>query len=150
MKPTLKVITLAVTDLERSLAFYRDGLGLPTRGIVGEEFEHGSVVFFELEGDIVLALYPATHLAIDARIEVTKDRLGAVSLGHVAASRAEVDAVMAQAVRAGAVVTDPARDRFWGGYSGYFHDPDGHLWEIAWHPVWSGQRGSGAASPPAC
>ena len=135
MKPQLKVLTLAVSDLERSLAFYRDGLGLPTQGIVGQQFEHGSVVFFKLnDGGLVLALYPAAYLAKDGNVEVTSSRLGAVSLGHNVASREEVDAVMAQAAQAGAVVTDPARDRFWGGYSGYFHDPDGHLWEVAWNP----------------
>jgi catechol 2,3-dioxygenase-like lactoylglutathione lyase family enzyme len=137
MKPKLKVLTLAVSDLERSLAFYRDGLGLPTEGIIGQEFEHGSVVFFPLDNDLILALYPSAFLAADARIRATATRLGAVSLGHAVRSKEEVDAVMEQARRAGAVVTDPARDRFWGGYSGYFHDPDGHLWEIVWNPHWT-------------
>ena len=137
MKPRLKVLTLAVSDLERSLAFYRDGLGLPTDGIIGQQFEHGAVVFIHLNDDLILALFPADSLSRDARIEATATRLGAVSLGHVVASKDEVDAIMARAERAGAVVTDPAHDRFWGGYSGYFHDPDGHLWEIAWNPQWS-------------
>jgi uncharacterized protein len=137
MKSRIKVLTLAVRDLERSLAFYRDGMGLPTKGIVGQQFEDGAVVFFEMNNDLILALYPATSLAKDANITATQARLGAVSIGHIVQSRAEVDAVMKQAEQAGAMVTDPPHDRFWGGYSGYFHDPDGHLWEIAWNPQWS-------------
>jgi catechol 2,3-dioxygenase-like lactoylglutathione lyase family enzyme len=137
MKPRIKVLTLAVGDLDRSLAFYRDGLGLPTEGIIGQEFADGAVIFFELDGGLVLALFPGESLAKDARIAPTATRLGAVSIGHVVGSKDEVDTVMAQAQRAGAVVTDPARDRFWGGYAGYFHDPDGHLWEIAWNPQWA-------------
>jgi uncharacterized protein len=137
MKPRIKVLTLGVHDLERSLAFYRDGLGLPTNGIIGQEFEDGAVVFFKMNDDLTLALYPTASLAKDAKITATQARLGAVSIGHIVNSREEVDAVMKQAEQAGAVVTDPPHDRFWGGYSGYFHDPDGHLWEIAWNPQWS-------------
>lgn len=136
MKPRIKVLTLSVGDLGKSLAFYRDGLGLPTKGITGEEFEDGAVVFFNLNDDLILALYPAASLSKDAKIAATEARLGAISIGHIVKSKEEVDAVIAQAVRAGAKVTDPAHDRFWGGYSGYFHDPDGHLWEIAWNPAW--------------
>lgn len=134
MKPRIKVITLAVDDLERSLRFYRDGLGLPTKGIVGEQFENGAVVFIEMNAGLVLALWPASSLAKDADITPTPTRLGAVSIGHNVATKEEVDAILTQAERAGAVVTDPPRQRFWGGYSGHFHDPDGHLWEIAWNP----------------
>lgn len=137
MKPRIKVFTLGVGDLERSLAFYRDGLGLPTKGIIGEEFEDGAVVFFDMNDGLILALYPTPSLVKDANIDATPARLGAVSIGHIVASREEVDAVMQQAERAGAVITDPPHDRFWGGYSGYFHDPDGHLWEIAWNPQWT-------------
>jgi uncharacterized protein len=137
MKSRIKVLTLAVRDLERSLAFYRDGMGLPTNGIIGQQFEDGAVVFFNMNEDLILALYPATSLAKDANITATQARLGAVSMGHIVRSREEVDAVMKQAEQAGAMVTDPPHDRFWGGYSGYFHDPDGHLWEIAWNPQWS-------------
>jgi catechol 2,3-dioxygenase-like lactoylglutathione lyase family enzyme len=136
MKPRIKVLTLAVGDLDRSLAFYRDGLGL-SGAVLGQEYEDGLVAFFELEGGLTLALFPRPSLAKDAAIAPTEAPLGAVSIGHVVGSREEVDAIMAQAVRAGAVVTDPARDRFWGGYGGYFHDPDGHLWEIAWNPAWA-------------
>ena len=137
MRARIKVLTLGVDDLERSLAFYRDGMGLPTKGIIGQEFEDGAVVFFNLNGDLILALYPTASLSKDAKIEATRSRLGAVSIGHVVKSKEEVDLVMRQAEQAGAVITDPAHDRFWGGYSGYFHDPDGHLWEIAWNPEWT-------------
>jgi catechol 2,3-dioxygenase-like lactoylglutathione lyase family enzyme len=137
VKARIKVLTLGVSDLERSLSFYRDGMGLPTNGIVGQEFEDGAVVFFNMNDDLMLALYPAASLSKDAKIAATHARLGAVSIGHIVQSKEEVDAVMQQAKRAGAVITDPPHDRFWGGYSGYFHDPDGHLWEIAWHPQWS-------------
>jgi catechol 2,3-dioxygenase-like lactoylglutathione lyase family enzyme len=136
MHPRIKVITLAVSDLERSLAFYRDGLGLPTQGIVGTEFEDGAVVFFNMNDDLMLALYPRTALAKDAGIAAGPPSASAFSIGHVVGSREAVDAIMQQAGRAGARITDPARDRFWGGYSGYFQDPDGHLWEIAWNPAW--------------
>ena len=103
MKPRIKVLTLAVSDLERSLAFYRDGLGLPTQGVIGQEFEDGAVVFFHLNDDLILALYPATSLGKDARITATGTRLGAVSIGHVVGSKEAVDAVMAEALRAGAI-----------------------------------------------
>lgn len=137
MKPRLKVLTLAVNDLEKSLAFYRDGMGLPTKGIIGQEFEDGAVVFFYMGDDLILALYPAPSLAKDAKITATQARLGAVSIGHIVKSKEEVDAVMKQAEDAGATITDRPHVRFWGGYSGYFHDPDGHLWEIAWNPQWT-------------
>ncbi len=137
MQPHFKILTLAVEDLDRSLAFYRDGMGLPTEGIIGQEFEYGSVVFFNLKDGLILALWPAASLAKDAKVEPTRNRLGAISIGHIVASREEVDALVARAERAGATVTDRPRDRFWGGYSGHFHDLDGHLWEITWHPQWS-------------
>ena len=137
MRARIKVLTLGVNDLERSLAFYRDGLGLPTKGIVGQEFEDGAVVLFDLNDDLILALYPTASLAKDANIEATRSRLGAVSIGHIVNSKEEVDLLMRQAEQAGAVITDPAHDRFWGGYSGYFHDPDGHLWEVARNPQWT-------------
>ena len=140
MRPSVRVITLGVDDLERSLTFYRDGLGLPTDGIVGEEFEHGAVVFFDLAGGLILALWPTASLSKDANIEASRSRLGAVSMGHIARSKEEVDEVLEAARRAGATVTNPANDRFWGGYSGYFHDPDGHLWEVAWNPELSPQE----------
>ncbi len=138
MKPRIKVITLGVADLEKSLKFYRDGMGLPTQGIIGSEFEDGAVVFFNMNDDLVLALFPRGALAKDARLRIDAAVSCAAdfSIGHIVNSREEVDAVMRQAERAGARITDPAHDRFWGGYSGYFQDLDGHLWEIAWNPAW--------------
>jgi catechol 2,3-dioxygenase-like lactoylglutathione lyase family enzyme len=137
MKQRIKVLTLGVDDLERSVAFYRDGLGLQTQGITGQQFEHGAVAFFHMNDDLILALWPTTSLAKDANIAATRTRLGAVSIGHCVNSKAEVDAIIKQAQQAGAVITDPPSDRFWGGYSGYFHDINGHLWEIAWNPQFS-------------
>jgi len=136
MKPRIKVITLGISDLERSLAFYRDGLGLPTKGIIGTEFEDGAVVFFNMNDDLILALYPKAALAKDAKVPVSQSSPSEFSIGHMVKSKQEVDAVMKQAEKAGAKITDPAHDRFWGGYSGYFQDLDGHLWEIAWNPEW--------------
>jgi catechol 2,3-dioxygenase-like lactoylglutathione lyase family enzyme len=136
MKPSINVITLGVDDLERSLAFYRDGLGLPTEGIVGTEFEDGAVVFFTVKDDLILALYPRASLAKEAKLSMTPPSPTDLSLGQILPSKEAVDEVMEQAARAGALTTDPARDRFWGGYSGYFQDPDGHVWEIAWNPAW--------------
>jgi uncharacterized protein len=136
MKPRIKVITLGVGDLKKSLAFYRDGLGLPTQGIIGTDFEDGAVVFFNMNDDLILALYPRSALAKDARVSAGPPSPAGFSIGHIVGSRQEVDAVMEQAEQAGAKITDPAHDRFWGGYSGYFQDLDGHLWEIAWNPEW--------------
>ncbi len=134
MKPRITLITLGVDDLERSLRFYRDGLGLPTEGIVGREFEHGAVAFFDLQSGLKLAIWPRNDLAFDARVKTSAPAPTEFSLGHNVASKQEVDAVMEQAGRAGAKVVKPAEDTFWGGYAGYFQDPDGHLWEIAWNP----------------
>ncbi len=136
MKPRIKIITLGVDDLEKSLAFYRDGLGLATQGIFGTEFEDGAVVFFNMNDDLILALYPRPALAKDAKVSVSQASPSDFSIGHIVKSKQQVDAVMKQAESAGARITDPAHDRFWGGYSGYFQDLDGHLWEIAWNPEW--------------
>ena len=137
MKPRITVLTLGVDDLERAVSFYRDGLGLPTAGIVGAEFEHGAVAFFELQAGVRLALWPRASLARDAGLPVRRPPAPDASIGHNVASRAEVDEVMGQAARAGARTVVPAHETFWGGYAGYFQDPDGHLWEIAWNPAWS-------------
>jgi uncharacterized protein len=134
MRARLNVITLGVGDLQKSMAFYRDGLGLPTKGITGTQFEDGAVVFFYLREDFILALFPRTSLEKDSRVSLPAGMPSAFSLGQLVNSREEVDAVMKQAEKAGARVTDPAHKRVWGGYSGYFQDPDGHLWEIVWNP----------------
>lgn len=136
MKPRITLITLGVDDLERSLRFYRDGLDLKTEGIVGTEFEHGAVAFFELQGGLKLALWPRNSIAHDSGVAPGNPNPTEFTLGHNVSSKAEVDAVMAQAGKAGAVIVKPAHDTFWGGYAGYFADPDRHLWEVAWNPHW--------------
>ena len=137
MKPRITVITLGVDDLERALVFYRDGLGLTTPGIVGTEFEHGAVVFVELERGLKLALYARDDLAWDAGIARQTPSSTEFSLGHNMGSKEEVDETMAQATNAGARIVKAAGKTFWGGYAGYFEDPDGHLCEVAWNPSWS-------------
>lgn len=127
-------MTLGVDDLERSLAFYRDGLGFPTEGIVGTEFERGAVAFFDLQPGLMLAIWPRENIAWDANLSKTASSPTECTIGHNVGSKAEVDAVMAQATRAGAKITKPAENTFWGGYAGYFQDPDGHLWEVVWNP----------------
>ncbi|WP_439687871.1 Lactoylglutathione lyase-related enzyme, vicinal oxygen chelate (VOC) family [Cupriavidus oxalaticus] len=134
MKPRITLVTLGVDDLERAVRFYRDGLGLSTPGIVGQQFEHGAVAFFDLQAGLKLALWPRASLAHDAGVTVTPRSSTDFSLAHNVGDKAEVDAVMVQASAAGASVVKPAQDTFWGGYAGYFQDPDGHLWEVAWNP----------------
>ena len=134
MHPHLTVLTLGVDDLERALRFYRDGLGLPTSGIVGQEFEHGAVVFIDLTGGLRLALWPRTSIAHDSGLPLTRSSPIDVTLGHNVSSRKQVDGVMAEAEKAGARIVKRAHDTFWGGYAGYFQDPDGHLWEVVWNP----------------
>lgn len=137
MQARISLVTLGVDNLERAVSFYRDGLGLATEGIVGTTFEHGAVAFFELQGGLRLGLFGRANLLRDAGLP--PDPVAArpaFSLAHNVASRAEVDAVMAQAATAGATIVKPAQDTFWGGYAGCFQDPDGHLWEVAWNPAW--------------
>ena len=134
MRPRITVITVGVDDLERSLRFYRDGLGLPTQGIIGTEFEHGAVAFFDLQAGVKLAIWPRRSISHDSGIPEGPPSPTAFTLGHNVSSREEVDAVMEQARNAGARIVKPAHDTFWGGYAGYFQDPDGHLWEIVWNP----------------
>lgn len=140
MKPRINVITLAVNDLEKSIAFYRDGLGLPTRGVVGAEFKGsdtepaGALGFFELSGGLILALYPRSELAKDSKMPHSPSSSLEFSIGYLTESKDEVDSLLRQAQTAGATVTDPPHDRPWGIYSGYFQDLDGHLWEIIWNP----------------
>ena len=135
MKPRISVLTLGVADLDRSLAFYRDGLGLPTQGIVGREFEHGAVAFFELAGGLKLAIWARADLAHDSGLPPLPASSSSFSIGHNVKNRAEVDDVMEQARVAGADIVKPADDTFYGGYAGYFTDPDGHLWEVVWNPA---------------
>jgi len=136
MKPRITVITIGVHDLEKSLHFYRDGLGFPTEGIIGKEFEYGAVVFIQLQDNLRLALWPRKSIAHDSGLSITPVSSTEMTLGHNVSSKAEVDAVMDQAKSAGAAIVKPAHDTFWGGYSGYFQDPDGHLWEVVWNPEW--------------
>ncbi|HYA47648.1 MAG TPA: VOC family protein [Burkholderiales bacterium] len=136
MKPRISLITIGVDDLERSLRFYRDGLGLKTEGIVGAQYAHGAVAFFDLQSGLKLAIWPRMSIAHDSGLPLGSPSATEFALAHNVSSKAEVDAVMDQAKRAGAVVVKPARDTFWGGYAGYFQDPDRHLWEVAWNPEW--------------
>jgi catechol 2,3-dioxygenase-like lactoylglutathione lyase family enzyme len=140
MQPRIHVITLGVSDLDRSLEFYREGLGLESPGVTGTEFAGddttpaGSVAMFQLDGGLILSLYPRTELAKDANLQLGPAKSGEFSIGHIVASRADVDVLLDQAKAAGATLTGPPHDRPWGIYSGYFRDPDGHLWEIVWNP----------------
>ena len=134
MKPRISVLTLGVDDLERAVRFYRDGLGLHTDGVVGTELEFGAVAFFALQPGLQLALWPRKSIARDSGLEPAAPSPTEVTIGHNVSSKAEVDAVMEQARAAGATIVKPARDTFWGGYAGYFLDPDRHLWEIVWNP----------------
>lgn len=134
MKPRITLITLGVDDLERAVAFYRDGLGLPTKGIVGTEIENGAVAFFVLESGLRLSLWPRKSLAADSGVALQPRSATEFALAHNVDSAAEVDAVMQEAQRAGATIVKPAQRTFYGGYAGGFQDPDGHLWEVAFNP----------------
>jgi catechol 2,3-dioxygenase-like lactoylglutathione lyase family enzyme len=109
-------------------------LGWATEGIVGQEFEFGAVAFFDLQENLKLALWPRKNLARDTGLPVAPRSATEHSLGHNVSSKAEVDEVIAQARAAGAIILKSAQDTFWGGYAGYFQDPDGHLWEVVWNP----------------
>ena len=134
MKPRITVITIGVNDLEESLRFYREGLGLSSEGIIGKEFEHGAVAFIDLQPGLRLALWPRKSIAHDSGLTLSAPSSTEFTLGHNVSSKVEVDTVMKQARSAGAVIVKPAKDTFWGGYAGYFQDPDGHLWEVVWNP----------------
>ncbi len=134
MEPRITLLTLGVDDLERAVAFYRDGLGFSTKGIIGTEFENGAVAFFNLKSGLKLALWLRTSLSADSGLPLQAPSATEVSLGHNVASRQEVDSVMRQAAQAGATIVKPAQATFYGGYAGYFQDPDGHLWEVAFNP----------------
>ncbi|MCA0147224.1 VOC family protein [Rossellomorea vietnamensis] len=136
MKPRITVLTLGVDDLERSLEFYQNGLHLPTEGIIGQEFENGAVAFFDLKNGLKLAIWERKSLAKEANVPLSPRSPSEFTIGHNVSSKAEVDKVMLEAETAGAKITDPAKDTFWGGYSGHFLDLDGHLWEVVWNPEW--------------
>jgi uncharacterized protein len=135
MQPRITVLTLGVTDLERAVAFYRDGLGFRTQGIVGQEIEHGAVAFFDLQHGLKLALWPRSSLAADTGLAVSAPSPTHCTLGHNVDSRQAVDGVMAQAAAAGAAIVKTARATDYGGYAGYFKDPDDHLWEVVFNPA---------------
>lgn len=134
MKPRITVLTIGVDDLEKSMKFYRDGLGLKTEGIIGKEFEYGAVAFFDLQNGIKLALWPRKSIAHDTKIVLTSPSPTEFTIGHNVNSKKEVNYVMKQAKKAGANIIKLAQNTFWGGYAGYFQDPDGHLWEVVWNP----------------
>lgn len=134
MKPSITVLTLGVDDLKRAYAFYREGLGFPSQGILGADDDHGGVAFFDLAAGLKLALWPRTDMARDAGLPLSPPSPTDCTIGHNVRTREEVDAVLAQAVGAGAKLVKPAGDTFWGGYAGYFQDPDDHLWEVVWNP----------------
>ncbi len=128
MEQRLSMVTLGVADLDASRHFY-ETLGWTRAG------EEPSVVFFQLNG-MVLGLYPRDALAEDAKVDPAGSGFGGITLAYNARSKSDVDAVLTEAARAGARILKPAEDVFWGGYSGYFADPDGHPWEVAWNPDW--------------
>ncbi len=134
MKPRITVITIGVDNLERALQFYRNGLGFKTEGIIGKEFEHGAVAFFDLQAGLKLAIWPRKSISHDSGIPLGSPNPTEFTLGHNVSSKSEVDTVMEQARNAGATIVKPAQDTFWGGYAGYFQDPDMHLWEVVWNP----------------
>jgi catechol 2,3-dioxygenase-like lactoylglutathione lyase family enzyme len=139
MQPAIHIITLGVADLERSLAFYRK-LGLRSPGVIGTEFlpdantPGGAAAMFELQGGLILAVYGRDDLAKDANTRFDASGPAPFSIGHLVDSKKAVDAVLAEADAAGATLTEKPHERPWGIYSGYFRDPDGHLWEVIWNP----------------
>ena len=130
MEPRITLITIGVSDLPRAVRFYRDGLGWPTTYEEG-----GPVAFFNTAGSR-LSLYPLEHLAADIAPDVQPTRIGfgGITPAHNVRTRAEVTGVLALAESAGGRIVKPAQDAFWGGHSGYFCDPDGYYWEVAWNP----------------
>jgi catechol 2,3-dioxygenase-like lactoylglutathione lyase family enzyme len=134
MKPRVTIITLGVDDLQSAVAFYRDGLGWQTPGIIGTEFEHGAVAFFDLNPGVKLALWPRDSIAHDSGLTKGPRSSTELTLAHNVNSAEDVDAAMALARSAGATVIKEAGKTFYGGYAGYFTDPDGHVWEVAWNP----------------
>jgi catechol 2,3-dioxygenase-like lactoylglutathione lyase family enzyme len=146
MQPLVTLVTLGVDDLKRSLRFYRDGLGFATEGIVGEQFEHGAVVFIQLQAGLRLALWPRKSIAHDTGLAVGPRSATEFTLAHNVRTKDEVDSVMAQVQAAGATIVKPPHETFWGGYTAYFQDPDGHVWEVAFNPQWVAEQ---SGTPPA-
>jgi len=134
MKSRFTTLTLGVDNLEKSFKFYHEGLGFPSKGIVGKEFEHGEVAFFDLKNGMTLALYSRDNLAWDSKLKKGDPSSTEFSIGYNTKNEAEVDSILSLAKTAGATIAKPAQKTFWGGYGGYFKDPDGHLWEIAYNP----------------
>lgn len=134
MESRFTILTLGVDNLEKSFKFYHEGMGLASKGIIGQEFEHGEVAFFDLKNGMILALYSRDNLSWDSHLKKNKPSPTDFSIGYTTRNEAEVDSIMAQAKKAGATIAKPAQKTFWGGYGGYFQDPDGHLWEIAFNP----------------
>lgn len=127
MEPKITLVTLGVEDIEESIRFYRDGLGFP----IQERENDSDVAFFELEGTW-LSLYPREKLAEDATVSNDETGFSGVTLAHNVATKDAVESTLEEAQAAGGRIVKPAQDVFWGGYSGYFADPDGHLWEVAY------------------
>jgi len=134
MKARVSVLTLGVSDLQKSVSFYRDGLGLPTEGIIGQEFEHGAVAFFDLAGGLKLAVWSQRDIAHDTGLPLQPPSSTSFTIAHNVTTMKEVDEVMDTAERAGAEIVKSPVSTFYGGYAGYFRDPDGHLWDVVWNP----------------
>lgn len=134
MDARFAVLTLGVDNLERAYKFYHDGLGFASNGIVGKEFERGKVAFFEMKNGINLAIYARENLAWDAGVQAGGRSSTEFSIGYNVKEESEVESVLKQAEQAGGKIVKPGQKAFWGGYHGYFADPDGHLWEILWSP----------------
>lgn len=132
MDQRVSLITLGVADIDRSRRFYEDGLGWKVTQMV-----EGQVVFYQLSNGLALGLFGRDDLIKDGLFDDdTGARFAGLTIAYNTRDEAEVDAVMAEAQKAGAVIQKPAEKVFWGGYSGYFRDPDGHAWEVAYNPFW--------------
>jgi catechol 2,3-dioxygenase-like lactoylglutathione lyase family enzyme len=134
MGPRIHIVTLGVSDLARSRRFYEEWLGWKASSASNEHF-----VIFKSEGSL-LALFPEKALAQDANVDPIRKGFRGISLAHNVAEKHEVETVLRKAEAAGAKIEKVAQDVFWGGHSGYFSDPDGHLWEVAWNPLWPIQK----------
>jgi uncharacterized protein len=134
MEPRFSILTLGVNDIKKSYKFYHEGLGFPSKGIVGQEFEHGEAAFFGLKNGLILAIYSRKDLAWDSKVTESAAAVTEFSIGYLTKNKGEVDTIMQLAKKSGATITKPAQKAFWGGYAGYFQDPDDHLWEILWNP----------------